>query len=101
MTIRFVETAEAELDAALRYYERESPGLGADFLTELISAVNRIAEFPEAWQELEIGVRRCRLIRFPYGIVYSRKAEDIIVLGVAHLHRKPESWRARLKRDDL
>jgi hypothetical protein len=50
VTIRFVETAEAELDAALRYYEGE-PGLGAEFLTEVISVVNRIAEFPEAWQE--------------------------------------------------
>jgi hypothetical protein len=31
-------------------------------------------------------------------IVYSLKADDIIVLGVAHLHRKPESWRTRLKK---
>jgi hypothetical protein len=36
--------------------------------------------------------------RVSYGIVYSLKADDIIVLGVAHLHRKPESWRTRLKK---
>jgi plasmid stabilization system protein ParE len=97
VTIRFVETAEAELDAALRYYEGESPGLGAEFLTEVISVVNRIAEFPEAWQEVESGIRRCRLSRFPYGIIYSREGGGILVLAVAHLHRKPESWTARLK----
>jgi toxin ParE2 len=97
VTIRFVETAEAELDLALRFYDRESPGLGAEFLTEIISVMNRIVEFPDAWQELEAGIRRCRLSRFPYGIVYSRKGDDILVLGVAHLHRKPESWTTRLK----
>ena len=65
MTIRFVEAAEAELGAALGHYERESPGLGAEFLVEVTSVVNRLAEFPDAWQELESGVRRCRLNRFP------------------------------------
>ena len=57
MTIRFVEAAEAELGAALGHYESESPGV--------TSVVNRLAEFPDAWQELESGVRRCRLNRFP------------------------------------
>ena len=55
VTIRFVEAAEAELDAALGHYESESPGLGAEFLVEVISVVNRIAEFPDACQELESG----------------------------------------------
>jgi len=100
VTVRFVGAAEAELDAALGYYDSESPELGAEFLAEVISVVNRIAEFPGAWQELETGVRRCRLNRFPYGIVYSLSGKDIIVLGVGHLHRKPEGWRARLKRED-
>jgi toxin ParE2 len=95
VTIKFVGAAEAELDEALAYYEHESAGLGAEFLAEVISVVNRIAEFPGAWQELETGVRRCRLNRFPCGIVYSRSGNDIVVLGVAHLHRKPEGWGAR------
>ncbi len=99
MTIRFVELAEVELDEAIHYYEGESTGLGAEFLDEVISALNRIAEFPEAWQQLEFGVRRSRLNRFPYGLVYSRSRGDIIVLGVAHLRRKPENWRDRLNKD--
>ena len=100
MTIRFVELAEAELDDAVRYYENESSGLGAEFLAEVISAVNRIAEFPKAWQQLETGLRRCRLNRFPYGIIYARREDVIIVLAVAHLLREPEKWRVRLKKDE-
>jgi hypothetical protein len=60
-------------------------------------AVNRIAEFPDAWQELETRIRRAQLGRFPYGIIYAQESADIVVLGVFHLHRKPRRWRSRLK----
>jgi len=36
VTIRFVEIAEAELDDAIQYYEREAPGLGEEFLAEVV-----------------------------------------------------------------
>lgn len=84
MTIRFVDAAEGELDAAFRHYESQSPGLGADFLTELTVVVKRILEFPDAWRELDTGVRCCRLKRFPYGVVYTLHSNEIIGLGVTH-----------------
>jgi hypothetical protein len=46
--------------------------------------------FPDAWQMLAEGVRRCRLSRFPYGLIYTIDNSDILVLAVAHLHRQPE-----------
>lgn len=98
--VQFVEAAEAELDQAFHYYyEGELPGLGAEFLVEVSFVVDRVAEFPEAWQELVPGVRRCRLNRFPYGVVYVRRRNEIVVLAVAHLHREPENWLDRLKID--
>jgi hypothetical protein len=63
----------------------------------VLSAVDRIARFPEAWQPLGEGIHRCRLSRFPYGI-YTPDNGDILVLAVAHLHRRPDYWRDRLKR---
>ena len=44
------------------------------------------------------GVRRCRMNRFPYGLIYAVDNGDILVLAVAHLHREPGYWRDRLKR---
>ena len=73
MKVRFVAAAKAGLDAILRYYEKQPPGLGADFLDEVTSAVNQIAEFPDAWQLLEPEIRRYRINRFPYGIVYTQR----------------------------
>jgi hypothetical protein len=36
--------------------------------------------------------------RFPYGLIYALDDGDILVLAVAHLHRRPDYWRDRLKR---
>jgi toxin ParE2 len=61
-------------------------------------ARKRIAERPRAWLPLGDGVRRFRLGRFPYGLIYVVEADEIVVLAVAHLHRKPNYWRLRLSR---
>ncbi|HAK44654.1 MAG TPA: hypothetical protein DCO79_01865 [Spirochaeta sp.] len=34
---------------------------------------------------------------FPYGIIYSYSTEEIIIIAVMHLHRKPDYWKSRLK----
>ena len=96
MTIRFVELAEAELDDAIHYYESEAPGLGDEFLAEVVLAGKRITAFPNAWQQLEAGLRRCRLNRFPYVLIYTQRDDTIVVLGVSHLAREPQEWWARL-----
>jgi len=96
VTVRFIEIAETELDEAIRWYEAQAPGLGDTFLIEAITAADRIARHPEAWHRLEEGLRRCRLTRFPYGLIYAVDNDDIVVLAVAHLHRKPDYWRDRL-----
>ncbi len=43
-------------------------------------------------------IRRCRLSRFPYGLIYTIDNGDVLELAVAHLHRRPDYWRERLKR---
>jgi hypothetical protein len=96
--VRFLEIAEIELDQAIHWYEAQAPGLGNAFLIEVLSAADRVSHFPEAWHLLGEGVRRCRLSRFPYGLIYTIDNGDILVLAVAHLHRRPDCWRDRLKR---
>lgn len=98
MTVRFLQIAEIELDEAIRWYESQAPGLGDAFLIEVLSVVDRILLYPEAWQALDAGVRRCRLSRFPYGLVYAIEDAGLLVLAVAHLHREPDYWRDRIKR---
>ena len=51
MKIRFLEIAQIELDEAIEYYDREEPGLGSSFFDEVVSALDRIGRFPQAWPQ--------------------------------------------------
>lgn len=97
MTVRLLEIARQELDEAISHYNGESPGLGDAFLLEALAAIDRIRRFPNAWHPLGDGIRRCRLRRFPYGLIYALDQSDILILAVAHAHREPGYWRDRIK----
>jgi len=96
MKIRFLKIAQFELDDTVEYYNVESPGLGYRFLREVFAAIDRIKEFPEAWQPFHMGTRRCLVRRFPYGVIYKHIDELILIVAIANLHRKPDYWINRL-----
>lgn len=98
MKIRFLEVAQQELDEAVAYYNAEVAGLGEAFLLEALSALDRIQRFPDAWHPLSKTTRRCRLRRFPYGLVYQVDDEGTLIVAVANLHRRPDYWRDHLKK---
>lgn len=95
MKIRFLEAAQRELDEAVEYYNAEAPELGQAFLLETLTVLEHIKQFPYAWHPLSPNTRRCRLRRFPYGVVYGVGTDEIIVIALAHLHRVPQYWRFR------
>lgn len=96
MKINFLEIAQIELDDAIEYYNYELPGLGDAFLTEILNALDRICELPEAWHSCSKRTRRCQTKRFPYGVIYQIREKEILVVAVANLHRKPDYWQDRL-----
>ena len=97
---RFLTPALLEVEAASQFYESNRPELGSEFLDEIDATIQRILANPLAWQQLEGEIRRCRLRRFPYGIIYTiLEDETILVISVMHLHRHPSSWRKNLKSD--
>ena len=95
MSVRFAEGAESDLAAAVAYYDGQSPGLGDSFLDEVEAAVARISQFPNAWHKLSRNTRRCRLHRFPYGLIYRVKDDSSVIVAVAHLHSEPTQWLKR------
>ena len=88
--------AQIELDEAIEYYNYEMSGLGEEFLAEVLNGLNRIGEFPEAWHPCSRRTRRCQTRRFPYGIIYQTRKEEILVIAIANLHRKPDYWKNRI-----
>ena len=96
MSLVFTRLAQAEMDEARRYYNRQQRGLGDEFMREARLAVRRILAQPLAWQVDVEPVRRFILHRFPCKLLYAIRGDRIVVLGVAHLHRNPDYWVDRI-----
>lgn len=97
MTIRFLTVAQTELDEAVDWYISLSPDLDDAFVIEAIRVLRLIEQYPKAWHPMAENIRRCRLARFPYGVIYMEDGGDQLVLAVAHLHRAPLYWLDRLQ----
>ncbi len=101
MKIRFFDPAEAEFLEAISFYNSQSEGLGYEFAVEVHRTIQRIIQYPEAWAKLSERTRRCRTNRFPYGVIYQVREETLLIVAVMHLSREPQTWKSRLKREDL
>ena len=97
MRFRFLVPARRDLADATAYYEDQMPGLGAQFLDEVRAAIARLRAFPLAWQPLSQRTRRCLLNRFPYGVIYEQRKDEIVIVAVGHQHRHPDFWKPRAR----
>lgn len=94
---RVSEPASDELTDAVRWYEAQRPGLGA----ELFDAVNATIEGIERQPEIGTAAypdphtRRMLLVRFPYQVVYRLDQDEIVIVAIAHLKRRPGYWKRR------
>jgi len=95
MKIGILPKAEEDLEHAFDHYESQRVGLGKVLIEEFRRAVDQIREHPRAWQAMDETYRRCRLHRFPYGIVYRIETdpEEIIIVSMMHLSQRPGAWR--------
>jgi len=66
-------------------------------MAEFVRAVARVCESPKRYPiEREPGIRRTRLRRFPFKILYRESAAVVQILAVAHDRRRPIYWLGRL-----
>jgi len=96
MTYKFLDIAKIELDEAFEYYEIQQVKLGYRFINEVKSSIKRIINFPKAWQQITINTRRCLVKNFPYGVIYQILNDEILIVAIANLHRKPDYWNDRI-----
>jgi len=88
--------AEQEMLDAKWYYEQQVPGLGQSFMDNIDVAVQDIAAHPFRWPVIRPNIRRRLVHRFPYGIFYRVDQDEIVILAIAHLRRRPMYWLDRL-----
>ena len=97
MKTKFLKLAQLELDDAFGYYESQLEGLGYRFQSEIAKSLSRIISYPNSYQKIGKYSRRCLVQKFPYGVVYqfSKETNTLLVVAIAHLHRKPDYWLSR------
>jgi len=87
--------AEVDLVDAAIWYENEREGLGPAFEADSDRLVSRIEWSPFQFPEIDPGIRRAMLSRFPFGIYFAIEPDEVVVFAVLHLHRDPQTWRER------
>lgn len=93
-TLTFRPVARHELEAAALWYENERRGLGEDFLREVERALELVREHPERFPDVHRGLRRIRVRRFPYSVIYRVEGTTVIVHAVFHARRDPTGWKS-------
>jgi hypothetical protein len=65
------------------------------FSEEIDAAESAIVRLPEAWPPFDLGTRRYLLRRFPFSVVYRVEPQRVLIVAVAHAHRRPGYWKSR------
>lgn len=92
MKPRLLSPANRELEEAIHYYESRRDGLGLEFANEFDRAIEAILASPLTWPQVDNGLRKYRLRRFEYGIIYGVVEDEVVVVAVTHPSRHPDYW---------
>jgi len=92
----FHPEADAEFVAASLYYEAQVAGLGSAFVDAIERAISLIRQHPDAGSPISPRIRRTLVRGFPYAVIYRRDPESLLILAIAHLHRRFGYWQSRL-----
>jgi plasmid stabilization system protein ParE len=95
MNVIFIEEAKLEIDDTVLFYELEQKNLGLLFKKELKRLIDIIVDYPEIGSNENYNLKSLLLHKFPYKVIYSVNNDQILILAIAHQHRKPEYWADR------
>ena len=94
-SVEFHPDAQTEFLSAAQFYERQTAGLGRDFVMAVQRAYERLPASPASGAPFDRRLRRLLVPKFPYGLLYRIEPERIYIVAVMHLHRRPGYWRSR------
>lgn len=91
-SIVFAPRALVDYEAAVRWYQRQSPEVGARFRGAVGDCIKRIAAAPRLRPKMPDGMRRANVPRFPYFILSAEKPGAVQIVAILHGRRHPDAW---------
>lgn len=99
MKLILLHEAQIEMVDAAEFYESELAGLAGRFLEAVHQAFVDVQDYPRRWPAMGKDGARCRRVgRFPFGVIYRIDLEEIVIVAVADLRRRPNYWMKRLRK---
>jgi plasmid stabilization system protein ParE len=90
MKIEYHPLTVSDLNQAVAFYNRQHPGLGEEFRSEVHAAIARVRSNPGLFPPIEHGIRRCFVHHFPFAVLYRLIGETTVrVLVIRHHRRHP------------
>lgn len=97
--LEFRPEVEQDMVEAAAWYEARQPGLGAEFVEEIIQVWHALAENPllNSRRHPVKNIRWRYPERFPYRIIYEvvESQQTVIVAAVLHAARQDRHWQKR------
>lgn len=95
MRVVLTPAAEADLAAALEWYDIQVPGISSRFLDEFEALFDRLATNPQQFPLVDDETRRAGFHRFPYGLFFRLGGGDVVIFACFHASRDPARWQQR------
>ena len=87
--------AEREFREAFLWYFERSPIAADAFRSQVLEAIDGLAERADMWPADDDGFHFQVLERFPYTVWYDLKERLATVIAIAHQHKRPNYWKTR------
>ena len=98
--VEFRPEVESDVAKAGAWYEKREPGLGAEFVEEIIRVWDALEEDPllNCRRHPTRNIRWRYPDRFPYRIIYevNESMQTVVIAAVLHAARHDRHWRRRL-----
>ncbi len=98
LSIKILAEASIDIKAITLWYKNISQSLAARFVSQLYDSFSKISSNPDAWFNVTKKVKRYRLSKFPYLILFFKEGNSIVVFAVIHEKRNPRTWKRRMRR---
>lgn len=90
MRVRYTLRAQADLEEIFRYLDEHSPERVQALRREVQRRMSLLGDFPMMGPATdEPGVHELALTQFPYKVYYELQENEIWVLHVRHMRRRP------------
>ena len=94
--LKFTKEALFDIENIVLWNDEQREGLSFDFELCLEVGLTEITRNPDIFQKRYKNVKIHFIARFPFGIHYVIKENDIIVIGIFHTSRSPKNWNKRI-----